>query len=55
MMVMHTGASILISPGKDDLDKKYEEEETRSVQSGASCRAKHGGTYFSTVRGSLKD
>ena len=25
------------------------------VQSGASSRAKHGGAYFSAVRGSIKD
>ena len=25
------------------------------VQSGASSRAKHGGAYFSAIRGSIKD
>ena len=27
----------------------------KHVQSGASSRAKHGGAYFSVVRGSIKD
>ena len=27
----------------------------REIQSGASSRAKHGGAYFSAVRGSIKD
>ena len=26
-----------------------------SLQSGASSRAKHGGAYFSAIRGSIKD
>ena len=29
--------------------------KSRKVQSGASSRAKHGGAYFSAVRGSMKD
>ena len=28
---------------------------SRRLQSGASSRAKHGGAYFSAVRGSIKD
>ena len=29
--------------------------QPKEIQSGASSRAKHGGAYFSAVRGSMKD